>query len=191
MADVGIKQIKIDKTEFPFVQLTTTYNNSLSRDEVAALHYDFRYRIVSEDKNRYSHWSEIIRYPMPNVTTPFPFTETNRFSITKTGNPEIITAVWSFPGEIDNPSDYVKFFKDTLQYDIWIRWNNNNVTDLNDIGWTLWEYSATVSANTFSILKKDSSVKRVEIAVQIPTTLKIRDYYNNKLTLFRGLSATI
>jgi hypothetical protein len=193
MVDAGIKQIRIKKSEFPLVQFTTTYNDLLSREEVAALHYDFRYRVVSEDKNRSSHWSEIIRYPMPDVTTPFPFTATNRFSIsdTNTTDSKLITAVWSFPGDSENPSDYVKFFRDTTQYDVWIRWNNNNTTDLNDAGWTLWEYEATISSNSFSILKKDGDVKRIEIAVQVPTTLKVRDYYNNKLTLFRGLSGTI
>ena len=191
MVDVGIKQVRIPKSEFPFVQLTTIFNQSLNREEVEALHYDFRYRVVSEDKNRFSHWSEIVRYPMPDVTTPFPFTGTNRFSISKAGNPEVISAVWSFPGDSENPSDYVKFFRDTTQYDVWIRWNNNNTTNLEDVGWSLWEYSATVSSNNFSILKKDGDVKRIEIAIQIPTSIKIRDYYNNKLTLFRGLSGTI
>jgi hypothetical protein len=193
MVDAGIKQIRIKKSEFPLVQFTTTYNDLLSREEVAALHYDFRYRVVSEDKNRSSHWSEIIRYPMPDVTTPFPFTATNRFSIsdTNTTDSKLITAVWSFPGDSENPSDYVRFFRDTTQYDVWIRWNNNNTTNLNDAGWTAWEYEATISSNSFSILKKDGDVKRIEIAVQIPTTVKIRDYYNNKLTLFRGLSGTI
>jgi hypothetical protein len=191
MVDVGIKQVRIPKSEFPFVQLTTIFNQSLNREEVEALHYDFRYRVVSEDKNRFSHWSEIVRYPMPDVTTPFPFTDTNRFSISKAGNPEVISAVWSFPGDLENPSNYVKFFRDTTQYDVWIRWNNNNTTNLEDVGWSLWEYSATVSSNNFSILKKDGDVKRIEIAIQIPTSIKIRDYYNNKLTLFRGLSGTI
>lgn len=191
MVDAGIKQIRIKKSEFPLVQFTTSYNDLLSREEVAALHYDFRYRVVSEDKNRFSHWSEIVRYPMPDVTTPFPFTDSNRFSISKAGNPEVITAVWSFPGDSESPSDYVKFFRDTNQYDIWVRWNNNNTTDLDDAGWTLWEFETTVSSNNFSILKKDGDVKRIEIAVQLPTVEKVRDYYNNKLTLFRGLSGTI
>jgi hypothetical protein len=191
MVDVGIKQIRINKSEFPLVQLTTTRNEALSRDEVDALHYDFRYRVVSEDKNRFSHWSEIIRYPMPDVTTPFPFTDTNRFSISKPTGTDVINAVWSFPGDAESPSDYVKFFRDTTQYDVWLRWNNNNTTDLNNVGWTEWEFETTVSSNNFSILKKDGDVKRIEIAIQIPTTTKIRDYYNNKLTLFRGLSGTI
>lgn len=191
MVDAGIKQIRIPKSEFPLVQITTTFNELLEREEVAGLHYDFRYRIVSEDKNRFSHWSEIIRYEMPNITTPFPYTAPNRFSISKAGNPEVITAVWSFPGDSENPTDYVKFFRDAGQYDVWIRWNNNNTTNLNDVGWTTWEYETTVSSTNFSILKKDNDVKRIEMAIQYPTTVKIRDYYNNKLTLFRGISDTI
>lgn len=191
MVDAGIKKIKIPKTEFPYVQFSTTFNQSLNREEISSLHYDFRYRVVSEDKNRFSHWSEIVRYPMPDVTTPFPYSTLNRFSITKAGNPEVITAVWSFPGDSENPTAYEKFFRDITVYDVWIRWNNNNVTDLNNPGWTAWEYEATVSSNNFSIIKKDSNVKRIEIAIQVPTNIKIRDYYNNKLTLFTGLSDTI
>lgn len=191
MVDAGIKKIRINKSELPLVQITTSYNELLNREEVAGSHYDFRYRVVSEDRNRFSHWSEIARYDMPDVTTPFPYTDTARFSISKAGNPEVITAVWSFPGDTENPTDYVKFFRETTQYDVWVRWNNNNTTDLNDPGWTDWEFETTVSSNNFSILKKDSNVKRIEIAVQIPTTVKIRDYYNNKLTLFKGLSGTI
>ncbi len=208
MVDAGIKKVKIPFEEFPLVQFTTVFNTETERDEIDFLYYDFRYRVISEDKNRFSHWSSIQRNIQPDITTPFPYTATNRFSITKSGNPEIITAVWSFPGDSEiaertaldpgnvnymsqEEANYVKIFRKTTIYDVWIRWNNNNVTDLNDIGWTPWEFETRVSSNSFSILKKDGDVKRVEIAIQVPTTTKLRDYYNNKLTLFRGLSGTI
>jgi len=208
MVDAGIKKVRIPSEEFPFVQFATLFNTVTNREEVDYLYYDFRYRIVSEDKNRFSHWSSIERNIQPDVTTPFPFTQPNRFSITKSGNPEVITAVWSFPGDAEleqraslDPSNidylsaeqvnYIKFFRKTRIYDVWIRWNNNNTTNLNDVGWTAWEFTASVSSNSFSILKKDGDVKRVEIAIQVPTTIKLRDYNNNKLTLFRGLSGTI
>ena len=203
MVDAGIKQIRIPKSEFPLVQITTTNNELLAREEVAGLHYDFRYRIISEDRNRSSHWSEIVRYSMPNITTPFPYTNStaSRFRILKGG--DVITATWSFPGDKEiqdlldaetitiEESNYIKFFRDTTQYDVYVRWNDNNTTNLNDSGWEDWEYETTVSSTNFSILKRDVDVKRIEIAIQYPTTIKIRDYYNNKLTLFRGLSDTI
>jgi hypothetical protein len=191
MADEGIKKVTIKNEDLPPIQFTTVYNNVLDREEVDKLHYDFRYRIVSEDRNRFSHWAPIVRFTMPDVTTPFPYTATNRFSISKPTGTDVVTAVWSFPGDSESPSDYEKIFRKTTSFDIWIRWNDENTSNLNDPNWTPWEYEATVSSNNFSILKKDSGVKRIEIAIQVPTTVRVRDYYNNKLTLFRGLSGTI
>ena len=191
MVDAGIKKVIIKNDELPPVQFTTVYNNSLLRDEVENLYYDFRYRVISEDRNRYSYWAPIIRYIMPDITTPFPYTATNRFSVSKPSGTDVINAVWSFPGEGDSPSDFERIYAKTTDFDVWVRWNNNNTTDLNDLGWQPWEFQSTISSNNFSILKKDSNVKRIEIAVQVPTTIKVRDYYNNKLTLFRGLSGTI
>jgi len=185
MADEGIKKVIIKNEDLPPVQITTTYNDALQRLEVQSLHYDFRYRIVSEDKNRFSHWSQIIRYPMPDVTTPFPYTSDQRIRVSKGGNPEVITAIWSKPLASDNPSDYENIFNKTNTYDVWIRWNTeNNATEASS-GWTPWEYVSTPSTNSFSIAKPVSSYKTVEIAIQVPTATKIRDYNNNKLTLFR------
>jgi len=208
VADIGIKKVRIPKSDFPLVQITTTHNEELDRDEVDSLHYDFRYRVVSEDRNKSSHWSEIIRYLMPDITDPFPYTDStaSRFRISKSG--DVITATWSFPGDKEiaeqmalppeNPNymspeeaSYIKFFRDSTQYDIYVRWNDNNTTDLSNAGWEDWEYETSVRSTSFDILKKDVDVKRIEIAIQYPTTIKIRDFYNNKLTLFRGLSGTI
>jgi hypothetical protein len=208
MVDAGIKKVKIPFEEFPLVQFTTVFNTEAERDEVDYLYYDFRYRVISEDKNRFSHWSSIQRNIQPDITDPFPYTnaESNRFSVTKAG--DIVTAIWSFPGDAEiaerlllDPSNanymspeeasYVKIFRKTRTYDVWVRWNDNNTTDLNNVGWTPWEFEASVSSNSFSILKKDGDVKRIEVAIQVPTIIKLRDYYNNKLTLFRGLSGTI
>jgi hypothetical protein len=199
MVDVGIKQIRIPKSEFPLVQITTTTNELLDREEVDGLHYDFRYRIVSEDKNRFSHWSEIIRYAMPNVTTPFPYTASTRISVANVG--DVINVVWSFPNDSEiaeqielEPEDpdymsieeanYIKFFRDGNVYDIWIRWNNSNTDDPEAAGWSNWELSTTISNNNFSIIKP-AGRSAVDVAIQLPSIPKVRDYYNNKLTLFR------
>jgi hypothetical protein len=189
MADAGIKKVTIKNEDLPPVQFTAIYNNVLNREEVDMLHYDFRYRIVSEDRNRFSHWAPIVRFRMPDVATPFPYTADNRISISKGGNPEVVTAVWTKPGIEDNPSDYENIYNKTTSYDIWIRWNSNNNAIDGTSGWTNWEYISTVASNTFSILKTISSYKTINIAVQIPTTIKIRDYYNNKLTLFEKKGA--
>jgi hypothetical protein len=183
-----------------------TVNNLFAfRDYVDELYYDFRYRIISEDRNRFSHWSSIQRNIQPDVTTPFPHTEAARFSITSSQG--AINAIWSFVGDSElavrtalDPSDpsyispeqanLIRFLRRTRVYDIWLRWNDENVTNLNDANWTPWEFETSVSSNNFSIRQIDGT-KRIEIAIQVPTSLKVRDYYNNKLTLFRGISPNL
>ena len=191
MADSGIKQVTIAKDQWPPVQFDTVYNEALDRVEIGNLFYDFRYRIVSEDRNRYSHWSPIIRYNMPDATTPFPYTEPPRIEISKAGNPEVLTVVWNRPGAEEGPTQYEQFMNTTDSFDVWIRWNENNTADPDDAGWEDWQYKTNVSTNTFNIIKKSGDVKRIDIAIQIPTTQKIRDFNDNKVTLYRAISGTI
>jgi hypothetical protein len=207
MVDAGIKKVKIPFEEFPLVQFTTALNPETEREEIDFLYYDFRYRVISEDKNRFSHWSSIQRNIQPDITDPFPYTnaESNRFSVTKSG--DIITAIWSFPGDSEiaqrmlldpehvnyiseEEANYIKIFRKTRTFDVWVRWTDDP-TPTTEEDWEAWEYEATVSTNSFSILKRDGDVKKIEIAIQVPTIIKLRDFNNNKLTLFRGLSGTI
>ena len=190
MANEVIKKVRIASAELPFIQFTTEMNQLLSRVEIDELYYDFRYRIISEDKNRTSAWSPIERIVMPDVTTPFPYTSDQRIRISENGaNPKVITAIWTKPLAADNPSEYENIFNKINIYDVWARWTEtNNATELSS-GWTGWEYVTTVSSNTFSIVKPNADYKTVEIAIQIPTEIKLRDYNNNKLTLFKKFGA--
>ena len=187
MADPGIKKIIIPKSEWPLIQFDTFYNEETEREEIAELFYNFRYRVISEDRNRYSHWSPIIRYTMPNATDPFPYTAENRVSASSGGNPVVVTTIWSHPGDNEEQTDFEKLINDVDSYDVWIRWTNDNSPTEED--WEEWQYTATVSTNSFAILRRDSSVRRLDVAIQVPTKIKIRDYDDNKLTLFRTSTA--
>jgi hypothetical protein len=187
MADSGIKKVFYKSQDFPLVQFTTHIVSG--REEILDLYYAFRYRILSEDKNRFSHWSRIKKIIMPDVTTPFPYDSDARISISKGGNPEVVTAVWTKPSATDNPSEYENIFNKINIYDVWIRWTDTNNATESSNGWTPWQYVTTVSSNTFSTLKPNASYKTVQIAIQIPTTRKLRDYNNNKLTLFKKFGA--
>ena len=72
MADAGIKQIRIAKSSLPPIN-----GNKLT--------YDFRYRIITEDKNRTSHWSPIYSADMQPVIST-----TGAISVAT----NIITVVW-------------------------------------------------------------------------------------------------
>jgi len=72
MADANIKKTRILKSALPPVDFDT-------------LAYNARYRVISEDKNRTSHWSPIYNSDGANVIGT-----SGALSITE----EIITAVW-------------------------------------------------------------------------------------------------
>jgi hypothetical protein len=75
-----------------------------SLPEISGIGQDYvvRYRIVSEDKNRYSYWSQKYRVSIPNTTTV-------PFSVTKSNS--TITAVWT-------PENNIK-----SEFDIYIKWD--------------------------------------------------------------------
>jgi hypothetical protein len=198
VADEVIKKVKIPSAELPFIQFTTTYNATAERNEIDELYYDFRYRIISEDKNRTSSLSPIERIVMPDVGSGrdpvtdlpyFPYTSDQKVNISESGTPKIITAIWTKPLAADNPSEFENIFNKINIYDVWVRWTDESNATESSIGRTNWEYVTTVSSNTFSIPKPQISYKTVEIAIQIPTDIKLRDYNNNKLTLYKKFGA--
>jgi hypothetical protein len=184
-----LKRITVKKENLPSFQFTKIYNDATARLEIDELYYKFRYRILSEDKNRVSFWSPIEKIQVEPLKNPFPYLTTDRISVTKVEN--LITCVWSHPGDLDNPSEYEKIQSNFGRYDVWVRWNNNDTTNLNDSDWTSWGLEATVSSTSFSINKRNNDVKRVEFAIQVPTTEKYRDFNNNRVTLFTAVSGTI
>ncbi len=87
MADTGVKKVIIKKEDLP------AFNGNTQQ-------YSVRYRIVSEDKNRYSHWS-----PYYSVTAPT--APTAQYSATVTNS--TINVVWSKPTGSEIKNYYVYF----------------------------------------------------------------------------------
>ena len=117
MADAGIKKAIVLNNELPPI------NPELNG-------YEVRYRIVSEDKNRTSHWS-------PSFVVDSGFTYTSGLiSFNKNGS--IATFSW----------DSVAIYKDSFhirqayQYDIWIRWDKNDGGD--------WIYKERIEGSSIS-----------------------------------------
>jgi hypothetical protein len=84
MADANIKKLRILKSSLPPVDHDTEK-------------YNLRYRVISEDKNRTSHWSPIYNSDGSNVIGT-----SGALSITQ----QIITAVW---GDENNHPSYDVF----------------------------------------------------------------------------------
>ena len=90
MPDANIKKVRIPKSSLPPIDNET-------------LAYSLRYRIISEDKNRTSHWSPVYNADGTSVTGT-----SGALSITQT----IITAVWG--DENNHPA-----------YDIFVSFDGN------------------------------------------------------------------
>jgi len=114
MADLGIKKIVIPQSDLP----------PINSDEER---YVIRYRIISDDRNRVSHWSP------QHLIAPSPLDVQDNSGITLTSANGMITVQWETePG-------------DTSSYDVWVAWG----TQSGSTG--LPEYKATVTGNYISL----------------------------------------
>ena len=97
MADSNIKKYIIKQDDLPTIDsLTQKFN--------------IRYRIISEDKNRLSHWSPIISIDPQYVYVP------GNIEIVSSG---ITTVVWD-PVTIKIGTTTIRQAKD---YDVWVKWS--------------------------------------------------------------------
>jgi len=94
MVDSNIKKLRIPKASLPPIDYDT-------------LKYNTRYRIISEDRNRTSHWSPI--YNSDGVS----LVVTNG-AVSRAGN--VITAVWEDQNDFPEYDVFVKFDSNDFFY---------------------------------------------------------------------------
>ena len=94
MADANIKKTRILKSELPPINSET-------------LKYNTRYRVISEDKNRTSHWSPIYNSDGVDLVV-------TSGAVSKTG--DVITAVWGDQNDFPEYDVFVKFDSNEFFY---------------------------------------------------------------------------
>jgi hypothetical protein len=119
MANEVIKKIKIEQDNLP------TINSATEK-------YDIRYRIVSEDRNRLSHWSPII-----SIDPAYIYVSGN-ISIVSSG---ITTVAWDTV-TIKIGTQVIRQAKD---YDVWVKWSKA-------AGNGDWNYAQRISGNSISLV---------------------------------------
>jgi hypothetical protein len=143
VADQGIKKATVLKEDLP------SFNAS-------NLGYFVRYRIISSDRNRSSHWSPyhfLITGTIQKVDCSVTFIQ---------GQPDlnIINMVWKHPKLFADPENKeISIFK---EYDIYIK------TNLDDD----WVYLASSSSTQFSTIAPEG-ILSFQVAVQVPVYPKI------------------
>lgn len=163
MADANIKKVTVFKNELPAVNANTVA-------------YSIRYRVISEDRNRFSAWSPIFDLNAPTTTLL-----QNSLAIDNTH--KIVTSVWNPKPELG-----------ISNYDVFVRWIGNNATDT--LANYPWSFVSTTPNNTY-LFSFPSSIpnpgggtedpKKVQVAVQRPTYQKVKENYPtvSALTLFQ------
>jgi hypothetical protein len=136
MADSGIKKVVIPRQSLPAPNAETGK-------------YIVRYRIVSEDRNRISHWSP--QY----LISPVGLTQDQYATITVNNTSEIITVTWGSLPE-----------SELINYEIYIAWGATSSLDPE-------EYYTTTSGN-FTVIPIPNGKSFVKIWVQAPSANKTR-----------------
>jgi hypothetical protein len=145
------------------IKKATVLKGDLPSFSSNVLGYFARYRVVSKDKNRSSHWSPYYFLPqgvIPKVPCSVVVTGTSL---------KVIDMVWQHPKISEDADDSeVSIFK---EYDIYIK------TNLSD---GKWSHIETVPSTSFKILVP-SGVSSFQVAVQVPIYPKT---YNTDAAIF-------
>lgn len=143
MADAGIKKVTILKSDIEAIA-------------GASQGYILRYRVVSEDKNRTSHWSP--QYKL-NVTALNPIANPRPHVVTVANG--VVNCVWEQTKGLSSE-----------KYDVYLKWTVPEIPPAVEIP-DVWEYITTTPSPSFSTVKRSGATK-VQVAVQVPTFPKQR-----------------
>ena len=132
MADAGIKKVIIKKASLP----------ALDHDKVG---YVFRYRIVSEDKNRTSQWSPINFVLDNSITSVAGAVQVSA---------SVISAVWG--DELNRP-----------KYDVFVGFDGTTATYHGTTPIHSYQFIKTGTTNVRVIIQVESSEKTLSANLQI------------------------
>lgn len=132
--------------------------------------YTIRYRIVSEDRNRLSHWSPI-------------------HTLEKLQSAAIVSGEISFVSPRQVSASWEETNTNSV-YEVFLKWEGDPDYEDDEIGWT---YARTVSSPTYSVfvpINQSTSLpaESVRILVQQPTATK---QYTEEALVYTGEDPTI
>jgi hypothetical protein len=171
MADQGINKVTILKKDLP---------NYIGSD--TSLFYNIRYRIISEDRNRVSHWSSFYNLGETSTLLEVGFNPANPYATSIPNNIVIdktkhtINVSWTLPSLLIVDPTVSQQALQTQQasindFDVYLRWKTGST-------YSLWQHKGVVNTNSFSMSypAKVGSVGPdfVQIAVQKVTQKKQR-----------------
>ena len=143
MADENIKKVVIPRSELPPIRV---------EDEG----YVFRYRIISDDKNRRSHWS-----PIKVIKPEYTFVSGD-IHHDKSG--AISTIAWT-PVIIKKNDTTIT---QVTSYDLWVRWGRNSDGD--------WLYVGQIDNTSTSLIIPTTYTVNDIVQAEAPNRLSVEIY---------------
>jgi hypothetical protein len=153
MADANIKKVVIPKAQLPSLLKTPMFDSTTSENALPTHNttygYNVRYRIISEDKNRTSHWSKIYNIDgkdqVPVVNLGYSYVKET--VTTSTGTNTALRINWEIPITLG-----------TNTFDIFVKKNGGS-----------YSYYGTSYTNTYVVTRSASLETSITILVQTPT----------------------
>jgi hypothetical protein len=143
MADSRVKKVVIENSDLPPVD---------SNGE-----YFLRYRIVSEDRNRTSHWS-----PVYNIDPAYELDPVGALVVEKNQNHVLI--IWN-PANIKKDESLIKKIK---EYDVWLKWHRSDSGD--------WQFFERIDGTSLTLIPSTTySIGGVQ-QENIPNRLDVEIY---------------
>jgi hypothetical protein len=133
---------------------------SFAEMSTASPEYQIRFRLISDDRNRYSAWTPIYSVD-PGVT----FTATGTAHIEKHNDYTLL--VWS-PVLVEKEVEGTTTMSAELpHYDLWVRWGTTDYAGVND---GTWVYSGRIPATSVNLIKPSSpsGINHVSIEIYRP-----------------------
>jgi hypothetical protein len=148
--------------------------------------YYTRYRIVSEDRNKTSHWS-----PVYLLTVPYKFRrpgnsplELDNFLVEKVSS-GIVDIAWE-PVEVWNGNNFIR---KAISYDIWLRWSKNG----SNGDWLYQERASNTSLvvlvpETYSIggVVENDVPNQLEVEIYLRSQDILRDADHQQLLVYKS-----
>lgn len=135
--------------------------------------YYVRYRVVSEDRNKTSHWSPIYLLTPPyefRRPAGIPLDGIKYFETNTGGNNKVVTLAWD-PVDVYNKDNFIR---KAIAYDVWIKWDAQS-----------WIYESRVVNPSMTIAVPTPNPGTLSMEIYARSVDVLRDADHQQLLLYK------
>lgn len=167
MVDIGIKKVIIKKSDLP----NPVGNNT-------TLDYNIRYRVISEDQNRFSHWSPITTLTVNNTGDETGFDPNNivatniPYSININNQAHTASISWTMPSLLiadPTPEEQILQLQQAAisEFDVYVQWKTGAALS----SW-IWVGKSTGTSYSISYPHGTGAPDEIKFRIQKVTIIK-------------------